>query len=123
MTELNDGGGDIRRYGNRPGAVASLAAIASVIAASSCCLPILPFVLGAGFAGASAFLSAARPYLLVVSILFISYAFYQARKAKKCRRRPSLIATALLWMSTLFLLTSILFPQVMANAAANMLAR
>ena len=122
MTELHDGG-DIRLFSNRRGTVASLAATASVLAASSCCLPILPFVLGAGFAGASAFLSVARPYLLVVSILFISYGFYQARQAKKCRRQPSLIATALLWMSTLFLLTSIFFPQVMANAAANMLAR
>ena len=123
MTELNDGSDDVWRHRNRRGIIANLAAVASVLAASSCCLPILPFVLGAGFAGASAFLSVARPYLLVVSILFISYGFYQARQAKKCRRRPSLIATALLWVSTLFLLTSIFFPQVMANAAANMLPR
>lgn len=114
---------DKRHSGSRGATVASFAAIASILAASTCCLPILPFVVAAGFAGSSAFLSAARPYLLVISILSISYGFYHARRAKKCRRRPNLIATALLWVSTLFVLTSIFFPQIMANAAANMLAR
>ena len=122
MTELAETN-DKRHSGNRGTTVASFAAIASILAASSCCLPILPFVVAAGFAGASAFLSAARPYLLVVSVLFITYGFYQGRQAKKCRHRPSLIATALLWVSTLFVFTSIFFPQVMANAAANILAR
>ena len=32
-------------------AVASVAAIGSVLAASSCCLPVLPFVFAAGVAG------------------------------------------------------------------------
>lgn len=122
MIELTDASGG-RCSGNRRAMVASFAAIASIVAASSCCLPILPFVVAAGFAGASAFLSATRPYLLAISILFITYGFYHAWQAKKCRRRPSLIATALLWVSALFVLTSILFPQVMANATANLLAR
>lgn len=122
MTELTDSS-DKRQSGNRGATVASFAAIASILAASTCCLPILPFVVAAGFAGSSAFLSAARPYFLVISILSISYGFYQMRQAKKCRRRPNLIATALLWASTLFVLTSIFFPQIMANAAANMLGR
>jgi len=111
-----------RHYGART-TVASLAAIGSVLAAASCCLPILPFVMAAGFAGGSAFLSAARPYLLAASILFIAYGFYQARRAKKCRRRPSAIATALLWVSAVFVFVSIFFPQVMANAAAGLLAQ
>lgn len=122
MTELNDGGGDVRRYGNHPGAVASLAAIASVLAASSCCLPICRLYWARNLpAHRRSF--PWRDRLLVLSILFISYGFHPARKAKKCRRRPSLIATALLCVSTVFVLTSIFFPQVMANAAANMLAR
>jgi thiol:disulfide interchange protein len=44
--------------------LASLAAIGSVLAASSCCLPILPLMMAAGVAGSSTFFSAARPYLL-----------------------------------------------------------
>jgi hypothetical protein len=104
-------------------AIASLAAIASVIAASSCCLPLLPFLMAAGLAGSSAFLSAARPYLLVVSILLIAYGFYQSKQARQCDRRPSVLASILLWLSATFVLLSILFPQLMANAAASLLAR
>ncbi len=103
--------------------LASIAAIGSILAASSCCLPILPFLVAAGFAGGSAFLSAARPYLLGASILFITYGFYQASRAKKCQRPPSVISSVLLWVSTAFVVISIFFPQVMANAAASLLAR
>ena len=102
-------------------ALASIGAIGSVLAASSCCLPILPFLLAAGFAGSSTFLSAARPYLLGAWILFISYGFYHARRAKKCRRWPSLIASILLRVAAVFVVMSIFFPQVMANASASLL--
>ena len=103
--------------------LSSFAAIISVLAASSCCWPILPFVAAAGFAGSSAFLSAARPYLMVASVLLIAYGFYQAWRTKKCGRRPSAIASMLLWMSAAFVVVAIFFPQVMANAAASLLAR
>jgi hypothetical protein len=104
-------------------AVASLAAIGSVLAASSCCLPILPFVFAAGVAGSSALLTALRPYLLALSVVLIAYGFYQARRAKQCRSRPSVLTSVLLWSSALFVVVSIFFPQVLANAAANVLAR
>ena len=105
------------------GVLASLAAIGSVLAASSCCLPILPFVIAAGFASGSAFLSAARPYLLATSVLFIGFGFYQVRRASKCQRRPSPISFVLLWVSAGFVFFSVFFPQAMANAAASLLAR
>jgi hypothetical protein len=111
------------RYSGTRSAFASIAAIGGVLAASSCCLPILPFLFAAGFAGSSAFLSAARPYLLGASILFIAYGFYQAWQAKKCQRRPSVIASVLLWVAAVFVVISIFFPQVMANASASLLAR
>lgn len=111
------------RSGNASAAIAGLAAIGSVLAASSCCLPILPFVVAAGFAGGSAFLSAARPYLLGASVLFIAFGFYQARRAKKCQRGPGVIGSVLLWVSAVFVFLSTFFPQLMANAAANLLAR
>jgi cytochrome bd-type quinol oxidase subunit 2 len=122
VTKSNDAADKTRRDSRRT-TVASFAAIVSVLAASSCCLPVLPFVLAAGFAGSSAFLSAARPYLLAASILFIGYGFYQVRRARTCQRRPRVIASAFLWLSTVFVLISILFPQVMAELSANLLAR
>jgi cytochrome bd-type quinol oxidase subunit 2 len=86
-------------------------------------LPIFPFMMAAGLAGSSAFLSAARPYLLAASILFVAFGFYRAWRAKKCDSRPSVIASGLLWVSAVFVVISILFPQVMANAAASLLTR
>lgn len=98
---------------------ASLAAIGSVLAASSCCLPIFPFMMAAGLAGTSAFLTEVRPYLLVGSILFIAFGFYQARRARKCNRRTSTVSSVLLYISAGFVLISIFFPQIIANAIAG----
>src|SRR6516225_3786569 len=98
---------------------ASLAAIGSVLAASSCCLPLFPFIMAAGLAGTSAFLTEVRPYLLIGSILFIAFGFYQGRRARKCNRRTSTVASVLLWVSAVFVMISILFPQIIANAIAG----
>jgi hypothetical protein len=104
-------------------ALAGIAAVASVIAASSCCLPILPFVFAASLAGSAGLLSTLRPYLLVASVLSIGYGFYQARQSKRCHRKPSVISSTLLWLSALFVFVSIFFPQMVANVAANLFAR
>jgi hypothetical protein len=102
---------------------AGVAAIGSVLAASSCCLPVLPFLFAAGAAGSSPFLTAARPYLLAASVLFIAWGFYQAWRAKQCQGKPSMVSAFLLWTSAVFVIIAIFFPQVMANAAANLVAR
>jgi cytochrome bd-type quinol oxidase subunit 2 len=112
---------DVAGRGEAGAALASLAAVGSILAASSCCLPILPFVMAAGFAGTSRFLSAAQPYLLVASVLFIAYGFYQGHRAKKCQRRTNIIGSVLLWVSMVFVIASILFPQVLANLSASLL--
>jgi hypothetical protein len=104
-------------------ALASVAAIATVIAASSCCLPILPFMFAASLAGSATVLTALRPYLFGASVVFIAYGLYQAWQNKRCSRKPSLISSALLWLSTFFVFVSIFFPQLLANAAASLLAR
>ena len=102
---------------------ASLSAVGSVLLASSCCLPIVPFVFAAGLAGGSALLTTLRPYLLGASVLLIAYGFFQARRAKQCQRRPSMLNSILLWSSAVFVGASILFPQVLANLAADFLIR
>ena len=101
----------------------SLAAVGSVLAASSCCLPLFPFMMAAGLAGTSTFLSQIRPYLLLGSIAFIAFGFYQGWRAKQCRRRTSLISSVLLWVSAVFVFVSVFFPQIMANAMASLGAR
>jgi hypothetical protein len=102
--------------------VASLAALGSVIVASSCCLPLLPFLFAAGAAGMSALAVRLRPYLLVLSVLLIAFGFYRSWRAKQCNCRPSRISTFLLWFSAIVVVAFIFFPQVIANLLADLLA-
>jgi hypothetical protein len=101
--------------------VASLAALGSVIAASSCCRPLLPFLFAAGAAGTSAFVARLRPYLLVL-VLLITFGFYKSWRAKQCNCKPSWISTFLLWFSAFAVFVFIFFPQVIANLMADLLA-
>jgi hypothetical protein len=98
---------------------ASVGALASVAAASSCCLPLMPFLLAATFAGGSAFLASVRPNLLIVSALLIAFGFYQGRRAKQCNCRPSRLSTILLWFSAVIVLVSVFFPQALASLLAG----
>lgn len=102
--------------------VTSLAALGSVVLASSCCLPLLPFLFAAGAAGTSAFFVKVRPFLLAASVLLIAFGFYQRWRAKQCQCKPNLLSTILLWFSAIVVLVFILFPQAIANLVANLLA-
>ena len=104
---------------NRRTNLASVGAVASALAASSCCLPLFPFVAAAGLAGGSALLATLRPYLLGASVLLIGYGFYQARRAKQCDCRPSIVSTILLWSSAAVVVVMILFPQAVAALVAG----
>src|SRR5438046_10185795 len=79
---------------------AALSAVGSVLAALTCCLPVLPFVLAAGTASSARFFSsyvgALRPYLLGVSVLLIALAFYQSGRATHCYCKPSVLIKVLL---------------------------
>ena len=112
----------ITTSGSRSTVVASLAAVGSVIAASSCCLPLLPFLFAAGAAGTSAFVSHLRPYLLVLSLLLIAFGFYKSWRAEQCNCQPSRISTFLLWFSAIVVFVFIFFPQVIANLVADLQA-
>jgi len=101
---------------------ASLAALGSVIVASSCCIPLLPFLFAAGAAGASGFFVQLRPYLLGASVLFIAFGFYKSWRAKQCNCKPTWISTFLLWFSAIVVFAFIFFPQVIANLVADGLA-
>lgn len=103
--------------------LASIGAIGSVIAASSCCLPILPFLFAAGFAGSSAVLSTLRPYLLTASFLFVGYGFYETWLSKRCQCRPSLLSSLFLWTSAVVVVIAAFLPQGLADAVASLLVR
>jgi len=109
------------RTGSSRTVFASLGAIGSAILASSCCLPLLPFLFAAGAAGTSAFFVRIRPFMVAASIGFVALGFYQAQRAKKCNRPPNLLSTILLWMAAIVVVAFTLFPQVIANLVANLL--
>jgi hypothetical protein len=104
---------------------AAISAVGSVLAAATCCLPVLPFVLAGGTAGTatflSSFVSAVRPYLLGVSVLFIALGFYQSRRASQCNCKPSVLSQVVLWLSTLIVAISILLPQAFADLVERLL--
>ncbi len=110
------------KSGSKSTAAASLAALGSVIVASSCCLPLVPFLVAGGAAGASAFFAPFRPYLMGVSVLLIAFGFYKSWRAKQCNCKPSRTSTFLLWFSAVTVFVFIFFPQVIANLVADLLA-
>ena len=102
--------------------VTSLAALSSAVLASSCCLPLFPFLAAAGAAGSSAFFVTLRPFLMAASLLLVAFGFYQV-SAKQCGSRPSVLTMMLLWFSAVVVLVFTLFPQIMANLVADLLAK
>src|ERR1700739_4193217 len=90
---------------SKGGLAAALSAVGSVLAAATCCLPVLPFVVAAGTAGSARFLSrfvgALRPSLLGFFVLLIALGFYQSRRASQCNCKPSILSQIVLWLSAL----------------------
>src|SRR6201997_1251096 len=104
---------------------AAISAVGTVLAAATCCLPVLPFVLAAGTAGSARFLSSfvgvLRPYLLGLSVLLIALGFYQSRRASQCNCKPSVLSQVVLWLSALIVAISILLPQAFADLVERLL--
>ena len=110
---------------SRGGIAAALSAVGSVLAALTCCLPVLPFVLAAETASSARFLAwyigGLRPYLLGASVLLIALGFYQGRRASHCNCKPSVLCQAILWLSALIVAVSILLPQAFADLVERLL--
>lgn len=97
---------------------ASLGAMVSSLLTLGCCLP-MPFLGAAGIAGASVFLSAARPWLLGLSVILLGLGFFQVYRGMKCRARQSRIALILLGLAAVLVFLLLLFPQVLAGLLAD----
>jgi len=99
--------------------VSSIAALGSVIAAMSCCLPVGTFLLAAGAAGAGRVLAPLRPWLFGVSIGALILGFVQAYGRSHCTLRRNPMTVVLLWVSAAVVLVLLLFPQVVAGFLAD----
>jgi hypothetical protein len=100
--------------------LSSLAAVGSLVAASSCCLPIGTLLLATGTAGAGAVADALRPYLMTLSLGLLALAFWQTKRAARCRR-PNPLNLLVLGASTALLVLFLLFPQIVAGWLADLL--
>jgi hypothetical protein len=96
----------------------SAAAVASALAAFSCCLPLGPFLLAAGSAGAAGFLLPLQPYLIAFSVLMLAVGFVQAWRTRQCGRGRRALNLTVLACSTGFV-AAMLFGYVPAGAPAG----
>jgi hypothetical protein len=99
--------------------VSSIAALGSVIAAMSCCLPVGTFLVAAGAAGAGRVLAPLRPWLFGVSIGALILGFVQAYGRSHCSFRRNPTTVLLLWVAAAVVLALLLFPQVVTGFLAG----
>lgn len=100
----------------------SLGAMLTSLITLGCCLP-LPFLGAAGIAGASVFLSGARPWLLGLSVILLAAGFFQVYRGMRCRVRQSKAAITLLSLATIVVMLLLLFPQAIASVLADISGR
>jgi len=84
------------------------------LAALSCCLPLGPFLLAAGSAGASGIFVSLQPYLIAFAVLMLAVGVVQAFRARQCGRRRRALNVAVLLCST-GLVAAMLFAYVRAS--------
>jgi len=101
--------------------VSSIAALGSLAAAVSCCLPVGTFLFAAGAAGAARILDPLRPWLFGVSIGALIFGFVQAYGQSRCSLRRNPVSIGLLWISAALVLVMLLFPQTIAGLLADRL--
>ncbi len=97
-----------------------MAAVVSVLAASSCCLPLPAVIASAGLAGASGFLVSLRPWLMAASLALLAFGFWQTYRRGVCTSRRTRAARAVLWLSLALVATLLLFPQTVAGLLADL---
>ena len=99
--------------------VSSIAALGSLVAAGSCCLPFGTFLLAGAAAGASRILNPLRPWLLAVSIITLIVGFVQAYGRSRCSLRRNPVTVLSLWVSAVIVLMMLIFPQAVAGFLAD----
>ena len=92
----------------------SLAAVGSVLTATTCCLPFGTILIATGLAGVARFVDAVRPWIMGISILLLALAFYQAYNRRYCERRGKLTLAAL-WIASLAVVGLLVFPIAYAT--------
>src|SRR3954466_15855196 len=101
----------------------TLASLASLVAALSCCLPLGVLLMAAGSAGAAIFSQALRPWLLGLSVGCLILAFTQTYLFGRCEFRRRRLRTFLLWFSAVVTGGLLLAPGFTATLLAGRFPR
>ncbi len=123
MTE-NSPQGPISANGKKTISFSLAGAIVAGFLASACCIgPLVLVFLGISSAGALVALEPYRPYFMILTLVFLSGAFYvTCRKPKVvdceteeacCKSGSKKFQKILLWIATLFALAMLFFPQIL----------
>jgi MFS family permease len=105
----------------RRAVLSTLASLASLAAALSCCLPLGTLLFAAGSAGASLFAEKLRPWLLAFSAAALVLAFVQTYFRGRCAFRYRRVRTLLLWFSAVVVVGMLAAPQVFSALLAGRL--
>jgi hypothetical protein len=103
----------------RSAVVSTVASLASLIAALSCCLPLGTLLMAAGSAGASLFSEKLRPWLLGLSVASLLFAFVQTYFRGRCAFRHRRLRTCLLWFSATVVAGMFAAPTFFASMLAG----
>jgi mercuric ion transport protein len=101
-----------------------IGAVVSGFLASACCIgPLLLVFLGIGSAGALTALEPYRPFMMALTLLFLSVAFYLVYRKPKaadceadeacCKNGSRKVQKILLWIATVFALAMLFSPQIL----------
>ena len=99
--------------------MSSIAALGSLVAATSCCLPAGTFLAAAGAASLARIIAPLRPWLIGISIAALIVGFIQAYRRPQCSIRRNPVSIGLLWLSAAVVLLMLLFPQAVAGFLAD----
>ena len=101
--------------------VSTLASLAGLVAALSCCLPLGTLLMAAGSAGASLFFEKYRSWLLVLSVAALVLAFVQTYLRRRCEFRYRRFRTVLLWFSAVVVVGMFVAPATVSALLAGRL--
>jgi hypothetical protein len=107
----------------KSGIFATVASLASLIAALSCCLPLGTLLMSAGAAGASLASESLRPVLLWLSAGCLGLAFVQTYFRSRCDFRYRRLRTLLLWFSAVVVVATVAAPRFTATLLAGQLPK
>jgi len=103
----------------RSAVISTVASLASLVAALSCCLPIGTLLMAAGSAGASLFSEKLRPWLLALSVASLAFAFVQTYFRGRCSFRQRRLRTCLLWFSATIVTGMLAAPAFFSSILAG----